>query len=83
MPERKPALDHEARVFLARRLRAYYDNIRNTPVSEALSNILKEIEQKTDQERRTSVICLSARPPIAATLRAIPCKSPSKARTVW
>jgi hypothetical protein len=47
-PERKAALDHEVRVFLAQRLRAYYGDIRNTPVPEALSNLLKEIEQKTD-----------------------------------
>jgi hypothetical protein len=53
-PERKAALDHEVRVFLAQRLRAYYDDIRNTPVPEALSNLLKKIEQKADQNRRTS-----------------------------
>jgi hypothetical protein len=53
-PEHKAALDHEVLVFLAERLRAYYDNIRSTPVSEALSSLLKEIEQKTDQERPRS-----------------------------
>jgi hypothetical protein len=53
-PDHKAALDHEVMVFLAQRLRAYYDNIRNAPVSESLSNLLKEIEQKTDQKRQTS-----------------------------
>jgi hypothetical protein len=47
-PERKAALDHEVRMFLAQRLRAYYDNIRQIPVPEALSNLLREIEQKAD-----------------------------------
>jgi hypothetical protein len=47
-PERKAALDHEVRMFLDQRLRAYYDNIRQIPVPEALSNLIKEIEQKTD-----------------------------------
>jgi hypothetical protein len=53
-PERKAALDYEVRMFLAQRLRAYYDDIRQVPVTDALSNLLEEIEQKTDQERRTS-----------------------------
>jgi hypothetical protein len=54
MPEPKAALVYEARVFLAQRLRAYYDDIRQIPVPEALSNLLKKIEQKTNQEHRTS-----------------------------
>jgi hypothetical protein len=53
-PERKAALDREVRVFLGHRLRAYYDHIRQIPVSEALDNLLKQIEPKTDQERHTS-----------------------------
>jgi hypothetical protein len=46
--EHKAALNHEVRVFLAQRLRAYYDDIRQIPVPEALFNLIKEIEQKTD-----------------------------------
>ena len=50
-PTEKGTLDYEVRVFLAQRLRDYDDHIRQIPVSEALSNLLKEIEPKTDQER--------------------------------
>ena len=45
--ERPRPLDYEVRVILAQRLRTYYDHIRQVPVSEALSNLLKEIEPKT------------------------------------
>ena len=50
-PTEKGTLDYEVRFFLAQRLRDYFDQIRQIPVSEALSNLLKEIEPKTDQER--------------------------------
>jgi len=53
-PERKAALDREVRVFLGHRLRAYYDHIRQTPVSDALAHLLEQIEPNTDQERHTS-----------------------------
>ena len=49
-PAEKGMLDYEVRVYLAQRLRDYYDQIRQIPISEALSNLLKEIEPK-DQER--------------------------------
>jgi len=52
-PERQGALDYAVRVFLAQRLLAYYDQLRKIPVSEALSNLLNEIEPKTNQERQT------------------------------
>ena len=47
-PTEKGTLDYEVRIILAQRLRDYYDQIRQIPVSEALSNLLKEIEPKTD-----------------------------------
>jgi hypothetical protein len=53
-PERKAALDREVRVFLGHRLRAYYDHIRQIPVSDALANLLEQIEPNTDQERHTN-----------------------------
>jgi hypothetical protein len=52
--ERKAALDREVRVFLGQRLRAYYDHIRQIPVSEALSNLLNQIEPNTDHDRHTN-----------------------------
>lgn len=53
-PERKAALDREVRVFLGHRLRAYYDHMRQIPVSDALANLLKQIEPNTDHEHHTS-----------------------------
>jgi hypothetical protein len=53
-PERKAALDREVRVFLGHRLRAYYDHMRQIPVSDALANLLNQIEPNTDQERHPS-----------------------------
>lgn len=53
-PERKAALDREVRVFLGHRLRAYYEHIRQIPVSDALANLLKQIEPNSDHEHHTS-----------------------------
>jgi hypothetical protein len=44
--ERRAALDREVRAFLGQRLRAYYDHIRQMTVSDALAELLHEIELK-------------------------------------
>jgi len=61
VPTEKRTLDYEVRFFLAQRLRDYCHQIKQIPVSETLSNLLKEIEPKTDQ-RAPSLIRQRVKP---------------------